>query len=269
MLVESRPKLHITLSDFGLPRVNQSYLRTFCGTRLYAAPEVYARKNYDAAVDIRSPGVVVFQYAHGLLDRRSWGFDGATWTEDVIQALQAETRALCCPLIAFLSTAMLVQDRESRYSAHRCWMMVQKLDPSEFSCSAPALISNTYGDGDTVIYSTPSPRRVFGALGPGGVTEGRRDRSDTPPPSAFVSASTARRKSISRVSKPTKRQGRGNRALRRLHTLTISRTRSILFTLACHLHKKQPQSGPAELDMNQGLLCSKVKSRLRRMNLAS
>ncbi|POR31860.1 CAMK family protein kinase [Tolypocladium paradoxum] len=234
ILVQSRlPTLHIKLSDFGLSRASPSYLRTYCGTPRYTAPEVFARENYDAGVDVWSLGMVVFQYAHGLPDPGSWGFDGTTWTGDVVQVLEAEARALGCPLLAFLSTAMLVRDRESRYSAHRCWNMVQRLDPSQYSCSTPTWISHTYDDGDTVIYSTPDPRRAFGASGTvtdlgqrgcstgrsPGVTEGQRRRSGAPPPSPIVYASAVRRKSISRVSKPTaldmqytKRRERGDYA---------------------------------------------------------
>jgi hypothetical protein len=234
ILVQSRlPTLHIKLSDFGLSRASPSYLRTYCGTPLYTAPEVFARENYDAGVDVWSLGMVVFQYAHGLPDPGSRGFEGTTWTEDVVQVLEAEARALGCPMLAFLSTAMLVRDRESRYSAHRCWNMVQQLDPSQFSCSTPTWISHTCDGGDTVIYSTPDPRRAFGASGTvtdlaprgcstgrsPGVTEGQRRRSGAPPPSPIVSASAVRRKSIARVSKPTaldrkytKRRERGDYA---------------------------------------------------------
>ena len=53
ILVQSRfPTLHIKLSDFGLSRASPSYLKTYCGTPLYAAPEVFARKKYDASVDV-------------------------------------------------------------------------------------------------------------------------------------------------------------------------------------------------------------------------
>ncbi|KAG7284883.1 hypothetical protein NEMBOFW57_009498 [Staphylotrichum longicolle] len=66
ILVQSRfPTLHIKLSDFGLSRASPSYLKTYCGTPLYTAPEVFARENYDAGVDVWSLGMVAFQYAKG------------------------------------------------------------------------------------------------------------------------------------------------------------------------------------------------------------
>ncbi|EFY84484.1 CAMK family protein kinase [Metarhizium acridum CQMa 102] len=215
ILVQSRlPKLHIKLSDFGVSRASPSYLSTYCGTPLYIAPEVFAGEKYDARVDVWSLGMVVFQYAHGLPNPGSSGFNGATWTEDVVRVL--ESGASCCPLLAFLSTAMLVRDRESRYSAHRCLEMVQQLDPSQFTCSTPTCTSHTYDDDKTVLNDSPDPQAAFQALDTvtdlgqrgcsagrsSGATEGRRHRSGAPPPDSLVSASAVRRRSISRVSKP-------------------------------------------------------------------
>jgi serine/threonine protein kinase len=82
---------------------SDDYLRTYCGTQLYIAPEVFKRKPYDAVVDIWSLGVVVYQYARGLpnLDLRR-GFDGPRWTKTIIQALETDAEGLCCPLLTFL-----------------------------------------------------------------------------------------------------------------------------------------------------------------------
>jgi hypothetical protein len=52
--------------------------------------------------------MVVFEYAHGLPYPGSERFGGATWTKDVVQVLNAEAIPRCYPLLAFLSTAMLV-----------------------------------------------------------------------------------------------------------------------------------------------------------------
>ncbi len=214
--MQSRFPLHIKLSDFGLSRANLSYLRTYCGTPRYTAPEVFAGENYDACVDIWSLGVVVLQYARGLPESGRWGFDGATWTANLVQTVETEARTLRCPLLAFLSTAMLVRDRHTRYSAHRCWTMAQQLDPSEFSCSTPSWVSQPQDDdGATVKYTTPDAQRLLGAqdtvIGPlppssppahsSGVTNHHRRRSGAPSPSPVVSV---RRQSLSRVSKLAK-----------------------------------------------------------------
>ncbi|KAK0717155.1 kinase-like domain-containing protein [Lasiosphaeria miniovina] len=82
ILVQSRNPLHIKLSDFGLSKESQDYLNTLCGTRLYAAPEIFRHQSYDSAVDIWSLGVVIFEYAHQLPNfRGSQPFDGLRWTD--------------------------------------------------------------------------------------------------------------------------------------------------------------------------------------------
>ncbi|KAK3903844.1 CAMK family protein kinase [Staphylotrichum tortipilum] len=216
ILVQSRLPLHIKLSDFGLSRANPSYLRTYCGTPRYTAPEIFARENYDAGVDIWSLGVVVLQYAHGLPNPRLCGFDGVAWTKNLVQVVEAEARALRCPLLTFLSTAMLVRDRHERYSAHRCWNMVQQLDPSDFSCSIPTWISQP---------QDPHPQQAFGApvtapdptqlVSPAGrsptvttVINPHSRRFDAPSPSPLVSV---RRMNLSRVSKPAKAENKSAR----------------------------------------------------------
>ncbi|KAL1836162.1 hypothetical protein VTJ49DRAFT_5488 [Mycothermus thermophilus] len=145
ILVQSRsPYLHIKLSDFGLSRASPDYLKTWCGTSSYAAPEVIERENYDKAVDIWSLGVVVYEYAHGLPNRNYWLCDGSPWIERVLQELEAATDFWGCPLLDFLSTAMLVYDRVSRYSARRCWDMLKRLDWSQVSCP---VVENKVGVG--------------------------------------------------------------------------------------------------------------------------
>ncbi|KAJ9137657.1 CAMK family protein kinase [Pleurostoma richardsiae] len=120
ILVQSRtPHIHIKLSDFGYSKESQDYLKTVCGTRRYAAPEVHNRQSYDAAVDVWSLGVVVFQYSHGLPDLdRTTDFDGVNCSR-ILEALTTKTKQSHCPMLRFLSTAMLVAKPDLRYSAHR------------------------------------------------------------------------------------------------------------------------------------------------------
>ncbi|KAK2738633.1 hypothetical protein FQN57_006951 [Myotisia sp. PD_48] len=65
ILVETRSPFNIKLADFGLAN-DGSDLRTFCGTRKYAAPEIYFSDKYTSAVDIWSLGVLILRYICGL-----------------------------------------------------------------------------------------------------------------------------------------------------------------------------------------------------------
>lgn len=85
ILISSQQPFHVKLTDFGLSKMvdnDQTFLRTFCGTLLYCAPEVYSEfaeydefgrrhprnrhrrqargQRYDHAVDIWSLGGVLF-----------------------------------------------------------------------------------------------------------------------------------------------------------------------------------------------------------------
>ena len=134
ILVYSRLPLHIKLSDFGLSKVSDDYLKTHCGTKRYMAPEVFTGRSYDVSVDIWSLGVVVYQYAHYLPDCGDRSFNGPLWTKKIIQAVGEEADRLLCPLLAFISRSMLVKERKNRYSASECLSEAQYLNPAQFRC---------------------------------------------------------------------------------------------------------------------------------------
>lgn len=56
---------HVKLADFGLSKEGQT-ADTFCGTPVYLAPEIWARKTYGIAVDWWSLGCVLFEMLCGL-----------------------------------------------------------------------------------------------------------------------------------------------------------------------------------------------------------
>ena len=65
VLVQSRtPELFIKLCDFGLS-TESSFLKTQCGTKLYAAAEIFTG-SYTNAVDIWAIGVLGYRFIKGL-----------------------------------------------------------------------------------------------------------------------------------------------------------------------------------------------------------
>ncbi|KAK3902092.1 CAMK family protein kinase [Staphylotrichum tortipilum] len=134
ILVYSRSPLHIKLSDFGFSKASDDYLKTHCGTLLYMAPEVFKGRSYDTSVDIWSLGMVVYQYAQGLPSYDPQSFDGSRWTKNIMQTIADQASTLHCPLLSFLSRAMLVKDRKDRDPAHRCFQAAQHLSVANFRC---------------------------------------------------------------------------------------------------------------------------------------
>jgi len=70
LLVANRHPFHVKISDFGLSKVvaRNDFLKTFCGTLLYAAPEVcpIGRTGYLPLIDIWSAGVIMMRLIFGL-----------------------------------------------------------------------------------------------------------------------------------------------------------------------------------------------------------
>lgn len=138
ILVKSRDPLHIMLSDFGLSKAT-SYLKTFCGTHFYAAPEIYDKRRYTNACDIWSLGVVVFEYAYGPLPKFKRGDEGQRWYNKIIKQLQDWDPD---PLIDLLSTKMLIVEPVTRYSARDCSVQALQLDALYQSrCTTPTQAS--------------------------------------------------------------------------------------------------------------------------------
>ena len=117
ILVQSRNPLHIKFADFGLSKATAD-LKTFCGTHLYAAPEIYTTPRgtyYKKACDIWSLGVVVFKYAYGALPKSK--SKGLRWCRKIIKQVNDRDSD---GLIDFLSAAMLVIEPNRRLPAREC-----------------------------------------------------------------------------------------------------------------------------------------------------
>ena len=141
ILVQSREPLHVKLSDFGLSKATAK-LQTFCGSHLYAAPEICTTRRgtyYTNACDIWSLGVVIFSYAYGPLPDLDDGDVGLRWCKKIIKRVDdwdSDT------LLDFLSTAMLAIEPERRLSTRKCWEQALQLSaPSQSRCPTPTQAS--------------------------------------------------------------------------------------------------------------------------------
>ena len=94
---------------------NGSLLQTFCGTRLYAAPEV-GQPSYTSAVDIWSLGVVIYRFVHGLptVEHR---WDPQRWYQKLEQTINQRNSE---ELIVLVTSGMVKIDPRERLSPDEC-----------------------------------------------------------------------------------------------------------------------------------------------------
>lgn len=146
VLVRSRNPLHVKLSDFGLSKATAD-LQTFCGTHLYAAPEIYIKHRtayYTSACDIWSLGVVIFRYAYGPLPDIKKTDVGLSWCREIIKLVDDWDSDI---LLDFLSTAMLAMKPEKRLPTRECWEQALQLSVlSQSRCATPTQRSYPAGD---------------------------------------------------------------------------------------------------------------------------
>ena len=116
ILVQSRLPFHIKLSDFGLAK-DATQLGTYCGSPLYAAPEIYEMGTYTTAVDLWSLGVVVYEYIYGLPIKKRH-YPPKKWfgvLEKSISDWYSDR------MIDLISTHMLKPEPKERLSAKDCF----------------------------------------------------------------------------------------------------------------------------------------------------
>ena len=120
ILVSSREPLIIMLADLGLAKHDRDGLtkfKTFVGSNLYAAPEIYKGDPYTYAVDIWSLGIVALELAYGLPLISARNFNQQKWFRkifDFVEALDSDQ------LIDFLESDMLRYRPERRLAASEC-----------------------------------------------------------------------------------------------------------------------------------------------------
>ncbi len=163
--------IHVKLTDFGVSKrtSEQSKCRTYCGTKLYYAPEVvkagqatthgYVRA-YDGRCDIWSLGVVTLElellrHGHKLADL--WE-NAQGWCERLDMMAGEEDDLFSSPWTRIVSRFMLKCDAKERLSADACLKEVIKCIAQSQGFEAPATPSS---EGSS---PTPSPSSFKRAL---------------------------------------------------------------------------------------------------------
>ncbi|KAK5332353.1 Protein kinase protein rad53, partial [Exophiala xenobiotica] len=133
ILFQSRRPIRIKLADFGLAQ-DRSDLKTFCGSPMYAAPEIFAGQHYTNAVDIWSLGVIVMKFTYGLPQfkehenlqaRREFRLWGQAWCRYLIKAADDWDSD---KLIDFLTQYMIRWEPGERLSATECLRKAPQID---------------------------------------------------------------------------------------------------------------------------------------------
>lgn len=179
----------IKIADFGLAK-DDSFLKTFCGTRCYAAPEIWQNRPYNSKVDIWSLGLIAFECTYRLPDAPivEGHFDHERWYEILVQEIDDwESDGL----LDFLKSSMLTMDPRMRLTASECLRESTKLleaiapaqnlelDPG--TPTEPMSSSPSYGGGQQVAAEKAGTRIGLGDIFGSGWRHGWRpeDYPDT------------------------------------------------------------------------------------------
>lgn len=113
-------EIHVKFADFGLAKAAYD-LKTFCGTRLWMAPEVYSRGDpYSVAVDLWSLGVVVASKECKLPKQKpAYKSSPVDWSRAVMRHVSRSAQT-GNTLLAFILETMLVLDPRERKDAAYC-----------------------------------------------------------------------------------------------------------------------------------------------------
>ncbi|KAL5120487.1 hypothetical protein ACEQ8H_001505 [Pleosporales sp. CAS-2024a] len=126
-----RNSIHVKFADFGLSRA-ADILNTFCGTLIWAAPEIYrkaadesgtADDSYGVEVDIYSLGVVIAWLECKKLPeyKDGWQKHRTAWIHAVQAHVTKHAKMKANKLLDFVLENMLVEDPNERCSADHCY----------------------------------------------------------------------------------------------------------------------------------------------------
>ena len=160
ILVKSVSPLTFQLSDFGF--TSRTTLKTFCGTHIYAAPEIYTTRDdpdasYSSAVDIWAIGVVILEYSNGLCPV-SEPFDAHAWFSNLDTFLTALRSRSSLTQLVRLADYMLNPVPQERPLAQACLTAMKAILRSEVATLEKANRKRP-ADIDIDISSIPVPSR--------------------------------------------------------------------------------------------------------------
>ena len=163
----------IKIADFGLAK-DDSYLKTCCGTYLYAAPEIWGGRPYTAKIDIWSLGVIAFQYVYQLPEapKVHGQFDPECWYQRLAYIIDDWDSD---GLLDFLSSSMLKEDPLERLSASECLRESAKLSEA----IAPTQSSKTESGTPTERTSSSAVMEAFRAAEFGGGQQATSEEAKT------------------------------------------------------------------------------------------
>ena len=143
----SKDNVHVKLADFGLSKRSND-LRTFCGTLLYAAPEIYCAglvgkrhwKKYEPLVDNWSLSVLLVNLeCHQLPEySRYYSRSETAWAKELVKFVSEklehdETNRL----LSFLLEDILVVDLKGRKPTEECYQEALRLFGGKIQTPAP------------------------------------------------------------------------------------------------------------------------------------
>ncbi|CAK7229187.1 hypothetical protein SCUCBS95973_007135 [Sporothrix curviconia] len=134
ILVDRLDPIAIVVSDFGLSKeaAPGSLMTTFCGTRLYSAPDIFpshrrsqSMQGYWVSVDIWSAGVIMLEWMFGRPAAQGMGRLPPSqwvtfWSQTILGTVcEKDQEAPGDPVVDILKH-MLVLDAQERYQAREC-----------------------------------------------------------------------------------------------------------------------------------------------------